>query len=194
MGAESIIPVASIKNPLLYEVKLHSKEPCLWVQVRAQNTAYLLNKSEGPLSLTANDEICGFGKGRVKLGKPDQVPQGAEDGKGVQFLLQDHTTLIVLNGVVTTVGKACVAEWSKKPTAAVCYHSVKRAEDNPNHFQLEPTHNVFFVPSSDGSEKVSQFNIGSKLNFNHWLDSSSNECQVLWHCKWYGVKVRGSST
>jgi hypothetical protein len=182
-----IIDSSTIKEALLFEVKAHTKEPCLWVQVRTGNTCYLVNKASTTLALGNNDEVCGFGQGSFKLGNKDALPDGADNGKGLKHELTDESTIVVYNNVVTTLGKVAQAHWSTKPNAPIVYHNINRSADDPMKFTLTQTHNIFYIPSANAAESNNQFSIGARLTFDHWMMSTTG--QVIWHVRWQDVKV-----
>ena len=76
--------------------------------------------------------VCGVGKGQFKLMKPAEV---IDPKKMVQFVVTDDKSLVVFNGVVTTVG-ALHAEKSKTdPACKVAYHDMSM-QPSPGTFTM----------------------------------------------------------
>ena len=178
-----VIAVSDIKHALLFSAKL-TKDPSLELQIRANNFVVLVNPTDKELSMTPSDELAAFGKGTFKMVKKDEE----HPAQSYPFCLKGDEDLLVVNGVVTTIGRAVIAQRKQKPDAQVRYHKCIVDETNPEKMTFEQTHNVVFVCGEGASETV-KANIASKLTLEKWAQAKS--ARVLWHCKW-GQTVKGA--
>ena len=174
----TIVPANEIKQALLFEANVSSKEPTMKLQIRAANTINLLNAFDTELSLTANDQLGGFGAGSFKLIKqPDtEMPTNSWE-----FKLESDEDMIVLNNIVTTLGKAMINQWKTKPDAKCAYHNIVRNNEDPHKFTLDLTHRVAFV-LGEAPPKINSSNICLKTPFAKWAEIP--HIRVLWHCRW----------
>ena len=177
IDSATIVPANEIKQALLFEANVSSKEPTIKLQIRAANTICLLNAFDTELSLTANDQLGGFGAGSFKLIKQDtEVPPNSWE-----FKLESDEDMIVVNNIVTTLGKAMANQWKTKPEAKCNYHNIVRNPEDPHKFTLALTHRVAFV-LGDPADKLNNQNICMKTPFTKWAESEY--IRVLWHCRW----------
>ena len=178
-----VIAVSDIKHAMLFSAKL-TKDPSLELQIRANNFVVVINQTEKELSMTPSDELASFGKGNFKMVKKGEEPPA----QSYPFCLKNDQDLLVVNGVVTTVGRAVIAQRKQKPDAQVRYHKCTVDETNVEKMTFEQTHNVVFVCGEAASE-TSKANIASKLGLDKWAQAKS--ARILWHCKW-GQTVKGA--
>ena len=113
-----LVDVSSIVSPKLFEVGLNCVKNTggnLKLSIRVC-TKYILNQTDGELTLPAFSCIGQFGKGQfVTLkwqGEPDTKPS-------MKFKVEDTEELIIVNGSVRTLEK-----WKADPSAAVCYNKL----------------------------------------------------------------------
>ncbi|CAK0839110.1 unnamed protein product [Prorocentrum cordatum] len=171
-----IIAVSDIKHALLFSAKL-TKDPSLELQIRANNFVVVVNPTDKELSMTPSDELASFGKGNFKMVKKDEE----QPAQSYQFCLKTEEDLVVVNGVVTTVGRAVIAQRKQKPDAQVRYHKCNVDDTNPEKMTFEQTHRVVFV-CGEAPTETSKANIASKLTVEKWAQAKSG--RILWHCKW----------
>ena len=173
----TIVPANEIKQALLFEANVSSKEPTIKLQIRAANTICLFNAFDTELSLTPNDQLGSFGAGSFKLIKQDtEVPPNSWD-----FKLESDEDMIVINNIVTTLGKAMANQWKTKPDAKCAYHNLDRNSEDPHKFTLTVTHRVAFV-LGEAPSKINNSNICLKTLFAKWAEIP--HIRVLWHCRW----------
>ena len=177
IDSTTIVPATEIKQALLFEANVNTKEPTIKLQIRAANTICLLNGFDTELSLTPNDQLGGFGAGSFKLIKQDaEAPPNSWD-----FKLESDEDLVVINNMVTTLGKAMANQWKAKPDMKCAYHNIVRNPEDPHKFTLTKTHCVAFV-LGEPPEKLNNSNICMKTPFAKWAESP--HIRVLWHCRW----------
>ncbi|CAK0804347.1 unnamed protein product, partial [Prorocentrum cordatum] len=166
IDSATIVPATEIKQALLFEANVSTKEPIIKLQIRSANTICLMNGFDTELSLTPNDQIGGFGPGSFKLIKQDaDAPLNSWE-----FKLESDEDMIVLNNIVTTLGKAMANQWKTKPEAKCAYHNIVRNPEDPRKFTLTLTHRVSFV-LGEAPEKLNNGSICLKTPFAKWAES-----------------------
>ena len=147
------------------------------IQVRASNTAILLNQSpDKAATLSPHDEVCSFGKGSWKLVKgTDAAPENS-----LEFKVTSSDDLVVLDNVVATLGAIMEKQWRSKPDQKINYHEIARDTADPLKFTINQTHRVCFVLTESPTE-VTKHNIASKISFDKWKESKA--VRVLFHMK-----------
>ena len=172
----AIIPdTGAIKEALLSEVSLvgAGKNPP-FLQIRANDTIYIMNKSEQDVHIPALSYISAFGKGSFKMMK-----EGEEDM--IEFKLTGHLDHVVLNGKVLLLGQVMQEQRAKNPKATVCYHDVQPGEANPLHIVVKQTHCVAFIPKKDGELSIN--NLASRVPPKVW---NSRCLHIIWVVRWTG--------
>ena len=168
-----MLAVSDIAQPLITEIKL---QPGLTLHCRGDKTFYLLNVSDKAIQQL---DLCVglFGSGSYKIIKDNQE----KPANSIPFVLENHSTLVVLNGTVSTVGEVLQTQRQKKPDAKICYYSLIDDPESVNQFDLKSTHRVIFVPKpgEDGAT-AAKHNCGSQLPH----DGNSSCIRLLWHVRW----------
>ena len=183
VSQNDIVDTGSITEALLHEVKMHGKDmPVL--QIRSEHKIYLVNKSGQEQSLSAGAFVAGFGKGSFKLLKGEDAEAQPNH---ILYGLKDDGDTVVFNGHIASLGKVVADQRSKKPDAAVCYHSIALDMNDPKKFKLTTTHNVVFVPTPDDSKDASVNNVGPRMlrSTGYGLETWTSETlEVLWAVRW----------
>lgn len=164
---------SDISQPLITEIKL---QPGLTLHCRSEKTFYLLNSSD---KATQQADLCVglFGSGSYKIIKNNQE----RPANSIPLKFENHSTLVVLNGSVSTLGDVVQAERQKKPDAKICYYDLIGSAESVNQFDLKSTHHVVFVPKpgEDGGT-LGKHNCASQLP----RDADSSCIRLLWHVRW----------
>ncbi len=168
-------PVSTISAALLYEVKMTGKDaPSL--HLRANHEAWLV--SQAAKWTMVDPFVAGFGNGGFKMVKPGQDPPSGS----VEFKLESRESLVVLNNVIMPLEKVMQDMRSKRPDAKISYYNIL-AKENLNHFDLECTHRVLFVPKTEDNKELKQNNAACKIG--PWLQKGQSPClKLLWAVQW----------
>lgn len=161
-----------IAEALVSEIKLQSKDwPTL--QLRSEGACLLANKTEKAWQ-QRDPVISFFGAGAYRILKDGQdLPE-----KSIALEFKDYKDLIVLNGVVQTLGDAVAEMRIKKPDCKICYFELDTSA-GLNEFTLKRTHRVIFSMKGDDNKELGRQNAGFSLPF-----LASGLLRVVWHCRW----------
>ena len=183
LDASLICEANSITQAMLTECRIGSRDPPVFLQVRASNHIYLVNK--GSKEFTANElHIAGFGRGSFRIVKNDaDLPDGA-----IELSFSGHTDVIHFNGSLTTVGEVLKELRNRNPDCKVCYFKLKFAEDgNPHAFELIRTHRVVFVPRpEEKTSEMKEMNAAAREPLQVW--NASQAANIFWVMKFSSVK------
>ena len=174
-----IIETSAITDVLIKEAKMGTGKDQPSVQIRSSHKIFIVNPSLQEWSGTCA-YVASFGKGNWKgLTNGAAVPE-----KGLLFTLTGSEDYVVLNNVVTELGKVYQDQMKTKPDAVICYHKVTTDTANAKKFTLTQTHQICFVPveqAATDKETTTQNNIASKEDVKHW---NSGIMHVLWAVRW----------
>ena len=172
-----LVQANAVSEALLFEASLAGKNPAV-LQIRANHTVYLHNKTETEYSSPDKGFLTSFGKGQFKL-----VKAGDNQATGYTFNLTGSEDLVVSNGQVCTVGELVQTMREKKPDCQVCYHNLTTDPQNPKKFSLQQTHCVAFQPKAlEEKDKLDQNNLGTKEPWTTW--QGSDAMNLLWAVRW----------
>ena len=148
------------------------------LQVRWTQNCFV-NTGSRPNTLPAHSWICGLPRGTFKLVKSDDE---VTDSMWV-FNLSNSDDLIVLNGVVQSLGPAYLEKLKTDANAKIAYHNIgDRSTDMPGTFAVNQTHKIAFSLISEGSAEHKSANVfGACVPLKTWNTKYS---QVLWQVKW----------
>ena len=172
-----IVESMKITEALLIEVKMMPSKDAMFLQIRAGHQIYITNKAPHAVDVPPDSFVAAFGKGSFKL-----IKAGEEVAENIEFKLQNQDSLVVLNGLVVSVGKVVEEQRVKKPDCEICYHSITQDDQNMKKFELAQTHRIAFAYKPEGEAvEVSQANVAAKEILATW---NSGLLQVLWLVRW----------
>ena len=178
-----IVDMSMVVGEKLHEIVIPIKgaDGQVKLNLRAGNKLFLCNLSGKEVNAPAGTMLCGFGKTTFKLVKG----QEAIDSTMFLFTLRTSEDLVVLNGVLTTVGAIYNQRAETDPDAKICYHDLEVKPDDPKKFTLTVTHRVVAKASEanvpTGTGESSQLNFGNKLPSHMW---DGDDLKRIWIVRW----------
>ena len=183
LDAALVVDAAGIDKAMLNECRLGTKDPAVWLQIRAQNHIYIVNK--GTKDWVAMDSfVAGFGRGAFKIIKQDaELPSGAVD-----LQLTSSSDCIHYDGKMQMLGDVIKELRQRNPDTKVTYHKMIFDTQEPHKFELQRTHRVIFVsrPEEQSSQEMKEGNAAARESLQLWQSSSS--VGVFWVMKFSQVK------
>jgi len=181
IAQEFIVDAASVTQPMLLECKLNTGKDQLYLQLRANHCAIILNKdSAKDHALACHSFVAALGRGTFKLLKDTSDAAKPEQ---YEFKLSTQNDLVMLNNTVLPIGKVLATQRESKPDAQVCYHKVTLSESDPTQMTFSQTHRVLFSCTNEGSaQETTSSNFASKESYPTWLTSES--VVLIWACRW----------
>lgn len=183
LDAALVVDATGIDKALLHECRIGSKDPAVWLQIRAQNHIYIVNK--GTKDWVASDSfVAGFGRGAFKIIKQDaELPSGA-----VELHLTSSSDSIHYDGKMQVLGDVIKELRQRNPDTKVTYHKMTFDTQEPHKFELQWTHRVIFVsrPEEQSAQEMKDGNAAARESLQLW--QSSNSVGVFWVMKFSQVK------
>ena len=103
----------------------------------------------------------------------------------VLFHLKSTEDLIVINGLVTTLGKAYYEKLKTDMHAKIAYHTAverKPDESNQSVLEIKQTHRIGFLVPENTQEAVKNANtFAAHLPLQQW---NTQQTALLWQAKW----------
>ena len=136
----NIVDNESIAGSPLATIAMHSIKASkpLTLQMMPMNRTYMTNAAAEEIAWQRGALIASFGKGKFATREPSELTGG-----DLLFDLTDHTSLVVHNNILTTVGDVVKEKQKQDPKWKICYHDV---EETAEGFKLTRKHHVVFVP------------------------------------------------
>ena len=160
----------------MHSVKM-TKE-LLSFHLRTGHKAYISNEGAKDATLNTHERLGSFGKGPFKMLKPtDEIADRTH-----VFELHNQDSLVIFNGVVTTLAKVILEQRKSKPDAGLCYHKLILDAEEPTKFNVEPTHSVSFTPADSATAPITAMNMFGKEPLRVWQDS--DVVAVIWVVRW----------
>ena len=120
---------------------------------------------------------AGFGPGSFKLIKVDEPLADNQ----LEFKLQDHNDLVVLNNNVLPLGTVVAQQRELKPDIEINYHKIAMDATKAGEFTVTQTHRVVYF-LKESTNEISQNNIANKEAFKAWFNAEA--VVVLWVVRW----------
>ena len=97
------------------------------------------------------------------------------------FTLESSEDLVVLNGVVASVGKLFMQKQKMDSTVKIAYHTIgERAADSPTTFTIVQTDMICFVVEVDSKDSKAQ-TFATQAPLKSW---NTNATAVIWQVRW----------
>ena len=153
------IKVDDVPTPLRFEGQLPKKGPSIVITIGQR--IFVCNRTGQDQVIPAGTTVAGFYKGlwwhrkkeqggdlhKAKAGKKQQQQeqQQIQEEKDILFDLGDASSIVLLGGVVTNIGKV-VSEKQKASMVKVSYHEMQDSPlpSDPAFFKLKRIHDMYF--------------------------------------------------
>ena len=177
-------PVSGLKRDLAGKLVLRVCQDQSW---------WVMNMSEGKVSVAAGTTVAQFGHGAFKhVARGPEGQAGEADPQSVLFALNEDSDQVIDWGKLASVGEVVAGAAGSRSSVEICYHAMTEnpTADNAAGFKLTRKHDLYYKPQprATAEEKLSLEMKGTTaiagLVAVETLTGFRQNSQVLWAVKW----------